>query len=144
MENLKYSAILSTFKIIFRDKTQWRHPFSEYIFKLLTNIDIISEILINSKFDKIFTAQRYNGDMLAVQVETVNAVIFKISISLKSTLRTQTYQTRRLNMFENRVLRRIFRPKRDEITGEWRKLHNEELMICTTHPVLFGWSNRKE
>ena len=30
-------------------------------------------------------------------------------------------------MFENRVLRRVFGPKRDEITGEWRKLHNEEL-----------------
>ena len=30
-------------------------------------------------------------------------------------------------MFENRVLRRIFRPNRDEVTGEWRKLHNEEL-----------------
>ena len=30
-------------------------------------------------------------------------------------------------MFENRVLRRIFRPKRDEVTGEWRKLYNEEL-----------------
>ena len=30
-------------------------------------------------------------------------------------------------MFENRVLRRIFGPKRVEITGEWRKLHNEEL-----------------
>jgi hypothetical protein len=28
---------------------------------------------------------------------------------------------------ENRVLRRIFGPKRDEVTGEWRKLHNEEL-----------------
>jgi hypothetical protein len=33
----------------------------------------------------------------------------------------------RLRVFENRVLRRIFGPKRDEITGEWRKLHNEEL-----------------
>ena len=30
-------------------------------------------------------------------------------------------------MSENRVLRRIFGPKRDEVTGEWRKLHNEEL-----------------
>ena len=30
-------------------------------------------------------------------------------------------------MFENRVLRKIFGPKRDEVTGEWRKLHNEEL-----------------
>ena len=34
---------------------------------------------------------------------------------------------RRLRMFENRVLRRIFRPKRNEVTREWRKLHNEEL-----------------
>ena len=30
-------------------------------------------------------------------------------------------------MFENRVLRRVFGPKRDEVTGEWRKLYNEEL-----------------
>ena len=30
-------------------------------------------------------------------------------------------------MFENRVLRRVFGPKRDEVTEEWRKLHNEEL-----------------
>jgi len=33
----------------------------------------------------------------------------------------------RLRVFENRALRRIFRPKRDEVIGEWRKLHNEEL-----------------
>jgi hypothetical protein len=33
----------------------------------------------------------------------------------------------RLRVFENRVLRRIFGPKRDEVTGEWKKLHNEEL-----------------
>jgi len=34
---------------------------------------------------------------------------------------------RRLRVFENMVLRRVFGPKRDEVTGEWRKLHNEEL-----------------
>ena len=33
----------------------------------------------------------------------------------------------RLKVFENRVLKRIFGPKRDGVTGEWRKLHNEEL-----------------
>jgi hypothetical protein len=33
----------------------------------------------------------------------------------------------RLRVFENRVLRRIFGPKRDEVTGEWRKFNNEEL-----------------
>ena len=38
-------------------------------------------------------------------------------------------------MFENRVLRRIFGSKRDEVTGEWRKLHNEELndLYCSSN-----------
>jgi len=34
---------------------------------------------------------------------------------------------RKLRVFEKRVLRRVFEPKRDEVTGEWRKLHKEEL-----------------
>jgi hypothetical protein len=36
-------------------------------------------------------------------------------------------EERRLRLFENRVLRRVFGLKRDKVTGEWRKLHNEEL-----------------
>jgi hypothetical protein len=36
-------------------------------------------------------------------------------------------EERRLRVFENRVLRRVFGPRRDEMTGEWRELHNEEL-----------------
>ena len=36
-------------------------------------------------------------------------------------------EERRLRVFENRVLRKVFGPKRVEVTGEWRKLHNEEL-----------------
>jgi hypothetical protein len=38
-------------------------------------------------------------------------------------------EERRLRVFENRVLRRIFGSKRDEVTGEWKKLHNEELNL---------------
>jgi hypothetical protein len=40
----------------------------------------------------------------------------------------------RLRVFENRVLRRIFGPKRDEVTGEWRKLHSEELHNLYSSP----------
>jgi hypothetical protein len=41
----------------------------------------------------------------------------------------------RLTVFEDRVLRRIFGPKRDEVTEDWRKLHNEELHN------LYSWPN---
>jgi len=46
-------------------------------------------------------------------------------------------EERRLRVSENRVLRRIFGPKRDEITGEWRKLHNGELnnLYCSPNIV---------
>jgi hypothetical protein len=39
-------------------------------------------------------------------------------------------------VFENRVLRRIFGPKRDEVTGEWRQLHNEELHDLYSSPSI--------
>jgi hypothetical protein len=40
----------------------------------------------------------------------------------------------RLRVFENRVLRRILGPKRDDVTGEWRKLHSEELHTLYSYP----------
>jgi hypothetical protein len=42
----------------------------------------------------------------------------------------------RLRVFENRALRRIFGPKRDEVTGEWRKLHNKELHDLYSSPSI--------
>ena len=45
-------------------------------------------------------------------------------------------EVRRLKVFENRVLRRIFGPKRDEVAGEWRRLHNEELYDLYCSPSI--------
>jgi hypothetical protein len=39
-------------------------------------------------------------------------------------------------VFENRVMRRIFGPKRDEVAGDWRKLHNEELHNLYSSPSI--------
>jgi hypothetical protein len=49
-------------------------------------------------------------------------------VKLGSLTLTEEY---RMAVFENRVLRRIFGPKRDEVTGEWRKLHSKELHILS-------------
>jgi hypothetical protein len=43
-------------------------------------------------------------------------------------------EERSLRVFENSVLRKVFGPKRDEVTGEWRKLHNEELNDLYSSP----------
>ena len=43
-------------------------------------------------------------------------------------------EERKLRVFENMVLRRIFGPRRDEVTGEWRRLHNEELNDLYSSP----------
>jgi hypothetical protein len=43
-------------------------------------------------------------------------------------------EERRLRLFENSVLRRILGPKKDEVTGEWRRLHNEERYYLYSSP----------
>ena len=49
----------------------------------------------------------------------------------------------RVKVFENRMLRRIFGPKRDEVAGEWRKLHNEELNDLYSSPNISRVINRE-
>ena len=53
-------------------------------------------------------------------------------------------EERRLRVFENRVLRRIFGPKKDEVVREWRKLHNEELNELYSSPNIVRVINQEE
>ena len=47
-------------------------------------------------------------------------------------------EERKLRVFENMVLRRIFGSRKDEVTGEWSRLHNEELNDLYSFPILCG------
>ena len=60
-----------------------------------------------------------------------------IVITRHGTTNTKSTITRSLRVFENRVLSRIFGPKRDEVTGKWRKLHKEEPNDLYSSPNIF-------
>jgi hypothetical protein len=61
-----------------------------------------------------------------VQVKIYKTIILPVVLYGCETWSLTLREEHRLRVFENRVLMRIFGSKRDEMTGEWRKLHNEE------------------
>jgi len=91
--------------------------FSWYIFQNSGNAwyNSVQDLLSSSFLSKNIKIKIYRTIILPV-------VLFGCE-TWSLTLRKE----RRLRVYENRVLRRLFGPKRDEVTGEWRKLHNEKL-----------------
>jgi hypothetical protein len=69
-----------------------------------------------------------------VKVKIYKTIILPVALYGCETWSLTLREEHRLRMFENRVLSRIFGPKRDEVTGEWRKLHNEELHNLYSSP----------
>jgi hypothetical protein len=62
-----------------------------------------------------------------LNIEVYRTIILSVVLYVCEIWSLPLREERRLRVFENRVLRRIFGPKRDEVTGKWRKLCNEEL-----------------
>jgi hypothetical protein len=69
-----------------------------------------------------------------VKVKIYKTIIVTVVLYGCETWSLTLREEHRLRVFENRVLRRIFGPKRDEVTGEWRKLYNEELHNFYSYP----------
>ena len=69
-----------------------------------------------------------------MKIEIYRTIILPVVMYWCETWSLTLREERRLRVFENRVLRRIFGPKRDEVTGEWRKLHNEEFSDLYSSP----------
>ena len=62
-----------------------------------------------------------------LKIKIYRTIILPVHLYRCETCSLTLREERRLRLFENRVLKKVFGPKRDEVTGEWRKLHNEEL-----------------
>ena len=70
-----------------------------------------------------------------VKIKIYRTIILLVVLYECETWSLALSEGRRLRVFENTVLRRIFEPKRDKVAGEWRKLHNEELndLYCSSN-----------
>jgi hypothetical protein len=83
-----------------------------------------------------------------IEIKIYRTVILPVVLYWCKTWSLKLREEHRLRVFENRVLRKIFGPKRDEVTGEWRRLHNEELyglysssnIIRVIKPRIMRWA----
>jgi hypothetical protein len=71
-----------------------------------------------------------------LKIRIYKTILLPVVLYVCETWSPTLREEHRLAVFENRVLRRIFGPKRDEVTGEWRKLHNEELHDLYSSPII--------
>ena len=62
-----------------------------------------------------------------IKIKIYRTIIFPVVLYGCATWSLTLREEHRLRVFKNRALRKIFGPKRDGVTGEWKKLHNEEL-----------------
>jgi len=111
---------------------EWVEEF-KYLGRTLTNQNSIQEEI--KRRLKLGNAYYYSVQNLLpssllskkLKIKIYRTIILPVVLYGCETWLLTLREERRLRVFENRVLRRVFGPKRDEVTGEWRKLHNEEL-----------------
>jgi hypothetical protein len=73
----------------------------------------------------------------SIKFEIYKIIILPVGLYGYETWSLTLWEEYRLRVFENRVLRRIFGPNRNEVTGEWRRLHSEELHALHCSPNIF-------
>jgi hypothetical protein len=71
-----------------------------------------------------------------VKIKIYKTIILPVVLYRCETLSLTLREEHRLRVFENRVFRRIFGPKRDEVTGGWKNCIMRSCMVCSLHPVL--------
>jgi hypothetical protein len=116
-------------------------PQLKYFWTTVTNENLIQEAIkrrLNSANACYYSFQNFLSSRLLsinVKIRICKTIILSVVLYRCGTLSLTLREEFRLRVFENRVLRRIFGPKRDEVTGERRKLNNEELHDCTLRQI---------
>ena len=111
MEEFKYLGTTLTNKNSIQEEIKSRLKFGNACYYSVQNL--LSSSLLSKK--------------LKIKNKIYRTIILLVVLYGCETWSLILREERRLRVFENRVLRRVFGPKRDEVTGEWRILHNEEL-----------------
>ena len=74
-----------------------------------------------------------------LKIKIYTTIILPVVLYGCETLSLTMREERRLRVFDNRVLRRVFRPKRDEVTGNGENYIMRSLVICSPYPILCKW-----
>jgi len=87
----------------------------------------------------LFGAELLSSTLLSknLKIKIYRSIILSVVLYGYETWSLTLREERKLRMFENMVLRRIFGPRRDEVTGDWRRFHNEEIndLYCSPNIV---------
>jgi hypothetical protein len=117
-------------------------PQSRYLVATVTNQNLIQEEIkrrLNSGNACYHSVQNLLCSRLLsknVKVRIYKTIILPVVLYGCETWSLTVREKHKLSVFENRVLKRIFGPKRDRVTGGWRKLHNEELHNLYSSPSI--------
>jgi hypothetical protein len=109
----------------------------KYLGTTITNQNLIQEEIKrrlnsgNTCYHSVQNLLSYRQLSKNLKIRICKTIILPVVLYGCETWSLTLREEHRLRVFENR----IFGPKRDEVTGEWRKLHNEELVICTLRQV---------
>ena len=116
------SMTIATSPIKYSSSTFLSHTSSKQ-FSYCVNMNLLSSSLLSKTFN----------------IKVYRTIILRVVLYGCETWSLTMREERRLRVFENRVLRRVFGPKRDEVTGNGENYIRRSLGIFTPYPILCGW-----